>query len=79
MKLSTIKLVVVTAYEAGRWLYGLVRPAPSTPLPAADVELQRQAAVACYRPRPVGWRCTRRGGHDGPCALEPSDGVTHAR
>lgn len=47
-------------------------PTPRQYPSATDERLTREharwrAAQECPRP-PAGWRCTRRAGHDGPCA-----------
>lgn len=48
--------------------------APAVGLPHKHSELiakaSREAGPPCELP-PPGWRCTRRRGHDGPCAAEP--------
>jgi len=35
-------------------------------------EARNHEATECDLP-PVGWRCTRESGHDGPCAAVPDD------
>ena len=36
--------------------------------------LEASGGESCDVP-PIGWRCTRGKGHEGPCAAIPADGV----